>query len=342
PWMSLLSGPTPVDHWPGPGASRLLIKRDDLADGRYGGNKARKIEFILGDLQAKGRTSLWTVGGLCSNHCTAAAIYGRAAGLDVRLFYLPTPMTLDELELLKVQAFLGSHQRMLPLVGMEEWRLLLKGLQSGGGGPYLVPPGGSSTAGVFGFISAGLELSAQVYSGEVPAPDVLYIAGASLGTVMGLRMGLQLGRLETKVIMVETVTPFWQQARTLLPTPYLAYRRLQRLLTDARSVLPSFRSLAQERDRRFEQLEVGETSPAVERAIVRGREEFGIELDSHFSGKAFAAMLEDLEGGRHAGKTILFWHTHGKTPASLLDDMRKSDVHLPAAVEAAAARNLKR
>lgn len=303
---------------------QILIKRDDLADSRYGGNKARKFEFILGDVQAKGRTNLWTVGGLCSNHCTAAAIYGQAAGVGVRLFYLPTPLTPEEVELLKVQSFLGADQRMLPLTGIEDWWLLLHGLARGGKGPYLVPPGGSSTAGVFGFINAGLELAAQVNAGEVPRPDVIYIAGASLGTVMGLRMGLCLGQMETRVIMVETVTPFWQRTRTLLPTPYLAYRRLQCLLPWAQSLLPSFRALAPECDRRFEQLEVGTTSPTVQNAIIRGREGFGIELDAHFSGKAFAALLDDLEDGRHAGKTVLFWQTHGRTPVTFLEQVRES------------------
>ena len=91
----------------------LWVKRDDLACPHYGGNKARKFEWILGELRERGKRGFLTFGTLCSNHATASAIYGKAGGFDVHLALVPTPLTPSEYEELRLQAYLGACQTML-------------------------------------------------------------------------------------------------------------------------------------------------------------------------------------------------------------------------------------
>lgn len=241
PWTPLLAAKaSPVESAAAlsrRGDADVWLKRDDLVCSQYGGNKARKFEWILGDLRAKGYRELWTVGGLCSNHCLAAAVYGQTAGIAVRNFFVPTRLDEPERNLLRVQRALGASLSMLPPQPADLLRLLNPTTCA----PYLVPPGGSSVAGVLGYIDAGLEFCAQVERGECPRPDVLYIAAASQGTVLGLAMGLYLGGVDPmpRIVAVETTTPNWQKARVFLPTPALALRRLRAASPALRRLLPN-------------------------------------------------------------------------------------------------------
>lgn len=321
PWVPLLpSVPTPVMHVPELG---LWVKRDDLACPRYGGNKARKFEWVLGALKAKGQRSFVTFGGLCSNHCTAAAIYGRAAGMDVTLCFLPTPLTESEYEQLLLQASLRVRQAMLFPGGL---RYLEQAI---------VPPAGSSVGGILGYVNAGLELAEQVEQGILPNPERIYIAAATRGTALGLAMGLTLSGIDPcpKVIAVETVTPAWQRARVLLPTPRIALQRLRAISPEARRRLPpSLSALACEARLGFDQEALGTVAPTVQLALDDARE-LGVLLDSHFSARAWAAMMVEKESWE--GKEILFWHTHGQAPPLSVGGIR-----LPPDVERAARRGL--
>jgi D-cysteine desulfhydrase len=336
PFHALVTRPTPVEPLPELSGAQVFVKRDDLTSPNYGGNKARKFEFILGQGLARGCRELWTVGGLCSNHCTAAAIYGREAGLKVQLFFAPTPLDLEEEELLHVQAHLGAEQA--PLYHPDSCARWLRPPPD----VLIVPPGGSSTEGVFGYVDAGLELARQVRSGEVPEPDVLYIASASSGTVLGLCMGLRLGGLATKVMAVETVDRRWQLSRALLPTPARAHRLLQHASSRLREALPSLRAVQPTFDRRFESIPLGAADPRVKTAMALGHERCGLQLDAHFSGKAFAALLQDLDVGWLAGKTVLFWQTHGQVPPALLEKSRAAEIALPGPVARLLARERRR
>jgi D-cysteine desulfhydrase len=334
PFHALVSRPTPVQPLPGLGG-RVLVKRDDLTSPHYGGNKARKFEFILGRGLERGCRELWTIGGLCSNHCTAAAIYGREAGLGVRLFYAPTPLDPEEAQLLQLQAMLGAEQELLYTAGaLTRWLRPPPGV-------LVVPPGGSSTEGIFGYVDAGLELARQVRTGEAPSPDVIYIATASTGTVLGLCMGLRMGGLSPEVLAVETVDRRWQLSRAFLGTPARAHRLLRAASPRLREALPPLATLAPAYDRRYEGIPLGAADARVDAAILEGCERFGLRLDAHFSGKAFAALLDDTRSGRLARKTVLFWQTHGQVPPALLDRVRAEDPPLPAPLARAVAQGLR-
>ena len=88
PWTPLVNAPTPVERLESLSSrvgKDIWIKRDDKTSPIYGGNKPRKLEFILADASASGRKELVTGGGLGSNHALATAIFGQSQGFKVAL-----------------------------------------------------------------------------------------------------------------------------------------------------------------------------------------------------------------------------------------------------------------
>lgn len=344
PWTPLLAGKAspvkPADNLSQLGGGDVWIKRDDLVCAEYGGNKARKFEWIMGDLRARGHRELWTVGGLCSNHCLAAAVYGRRAGVAVRNFFVPTPIDTAERDLLRVQRALGASLAMLPPRSADFIRLLNPASRR----LYIVPPGGSSVSGLLGHIDAGLEFCDQVKRGECPHPDIIYIAAASRGTVFGLAMGLRLGGIDPlpRIMAVETTTVGWQRARVLLPTPFLALRRLRATSPTMRRLLPTtLTELGVETDLRFQELPLGTINPTIAEALASAPEEADVRLDAHYSARAYAALRLDLAAGRLQGKTVVFWHTHGSIDADTVDRLLQTAPPLPEDVARVAARCLR-
>lgn len=344
-WSPLLnSNPAPVEKLELPGIEAdLWVKRDDLCDGRYGGNKARKFEWILGDLLSGERREMVTFGELCSNHCVAAAVYGRAAGVRTRLCFVPSRLDAEERDLIYLQAFLGAEQQMLAAEAAVD--ILTESSRTGGA--YVVPSGGSSRVGILGYVDAGLELANQVRNGSVPRPDLIYISSASRGTVLGLSMGLYLSGLTPvpRILPVESVAPLWQQTRFSLAAGHRKlYDQLRTSLPDARALLPEFEALVPPGDSRFEDLEPGKLTPELTDALEYARTIPALHLDKHYSGKAFAALLTDLRAGGLAGKTVLFWQTHGRAPEHQVQEARRlaaaNALHLPPDVRQAVEENL--
>ncbi|MEW6261852.1 MAG: pyridoxal-phosphate dependent enzyme [Thermodesulfobacteriota bacterium] len=208
PWTPLLAGPTPAA--PLLNVSRRLgrevwIKRDDLTSPLYGGNKPRKLEFILAEAQAGGRTTLVTGGGIGTNHGLATAIFGRRLGLEVILLLFDQPLT-------------AHVRRQLRLFHFHQARMVYCGLLPGfvaryyiserlkRPGAYFIEPGGSNVAGVLGYVEAALEMAGQIERGEMPEPADCYVAAGTCGTLAGLALGLKLAGLKTRVIGVKVAT----------------------------------------------------------------------------------------------------------------------------------------
>jgi 1-aminocyclopropane-1-carboxylate deaminase/D-cysteine desulfhydrase-like pyridoxal-dependent ACC family enzyme len=210
--------------------------------------------------------------------------------------------------------------------------------------PYIVPPGGSSVSGVLGYVDAGLEFCHQVKRGECPHPDIIYIAAASRGTVLGLALGLHLGGIDPapRIMAVETTTAGWQRARLLLPTPFLALHRLRAASPEIRRLLPrSLTELAIETDHRFQDLPLGTMDSSIAEALAAAPEEADVHLDAHYSARAYAALRIDLAAQRLQGKTVLFWHTHGGIGVDAHGRLLQNAPPLPEEVARAATRCLR-
>ena len=298
------------------GGPRILIKRDDQTGLAFGGNKARKLDYIMADAQAKGADVIITWAGLQSNWCrqTAAA----AAMMGMRSILLlsrrdDSPVVIDGNLLL--DAILGAEARILPLgtspsevaLGIAEEERLV------GNTPYIVAVGGSSTGydmkeplGAMGYITALIETHRQaVEMGAVP--DYVVIPTGSGGTQAGLVVGAAALRAGTKIIGI-----------SVSGSAEVIQSNVARIATQTSEGLGLGHSFSPEDIIVFDDY-VGEgygilnepTADAIQR-VARGE---GILLDPVYTGKAMSGLIDLVESGYfQADDVVVFIHTGG-TPA---------------------------
>ncbi len=303
--------PTPVEcvrALSSPGCE-LWVKRDDLTNGGYGGNKVRKLEHVLGDARAQGADRIVTVGAAGSHHVLATTYFGTRAGLAVDAVLVPQPRTAHVVEVLR--SSLGQGLRPFP-VG--SWGAVpLAVIRRIASGARFVPVGGSSVAGAMGYVDAARELAAQVRAGEVPEPDLCVVALGSGGTAAGLAAGFEAEGMKTRVVGVCVSGPTWVLRMVSL---FLARACARRAGVPA----PGRRMLARlAADTRFLGAGYGHSTPEGEEATAFARDSAGLSLDPTYTAKAFAAALSYVRGRRAA--RILYWHTLSSAPmAPLLRD----------------------
>jgi D-cysteine desulfhydrase len=318
PALQLGSWPTPLqaaDPAGLPGrCAGLWVKRDDRCALPYGGNKVRKLEFLLAEALSQDRNAVFTFGVAGSNHAVATAIYASQLGLDVQLLLTPQSNSSFVGRNLLLGRWAGAKQTHCSTEAEAVRSARILELRGRGvhPSPYRIPGGGSSPLGAVGFVAAALELAAQVREGRLPEPDLLYVALGTMGTAAGLALGLAAAGLKTRLVLVRVV-------RSDIATP----RRLRSLYHGAARLL-------HRRDPRFPlapldatRIELREEffGPGYARfteegmvALEYAKRALGIRLEGTYTGKAFAALLADLEAGRLAGRHVLFWNTYNGQP----------------------------
>jgi 1-aminocyclopropane-1-carboxylate deaminase/D-cysteine desulfhydrase-like pyridoxal-dependent ACC family enzyme len=177
---------------------------------------------------------------------------------------------------------------------------------------YVIPPGGTTPLGTLGFVSAGLELAADVRAGKMPSPARIYVALGLGGTAAGLGLGCALGGLSTEIVAVRTSSPTTVSAATLrnIYDETVAFIRAR----DPAFVAPAFAKASVRIDGRFVGGGYGVPTAAGDDAIMRARTAVGWELDPVYTGKAFAALLADVRTG--ARGPLLFWNTMSSRPVA--------------------------
>src|SRR5205807_7576496 len=176
--------PTPVEHV----GERLWVQRDDRTSSAYGGNKVRKLEFLLPVARRRGGPVV-TAGGTGSHHVVAAAVHARRLGLDVEAVVYPQPDTDDVRRTHAELTRLGVRQTRIPSPYVMPVGLAARLAAHAPRRPYLLWPGASTPLGTLGYVSAGLELVAS----GVPEPDDVVVPLGSGGTAVGTAIGLALG-----------------------------------------------------------------------------------------------------------------------------------------------------
>lgn len=320
PRLSLTRRPTPVERLEKLGArigcDRLWIKRDSLCGTIYGGNKPRKLEFILADALARGTRTIITFGGLATNHGLATALYCREHGLRTALLLVHQPVD-DHVrrQLLRLhQAGAALHYTVssprtrllapLFLLRYLDWRRRKL--------PYLLPPGGSTPLGTLGFVNAALELAEQVAAGECPQPEHIVVALGSNGTAAGLLLGLRLAGLPSRLVAVQI-----SDIGTLGPDTVVGLaNRAAHLLRRRGAALPPGRLEPSDVTVVSDWLGpgYGHHTPAGQRAQALLRETEDLTLDATYTAKTMAALLGMLEDGQLQGGPILYWHTYNALP----------------------------
>jgi D-cysteine desulfhydrase len=202
PYLDLSAQPTPVRELPGLG---IWVKEDGaFGSGGWGGNKVRKLEWLIPDARRRGRRSILTFGGLGTNWGLATALYAREQGMETALALVDQPLDAHvEAQLGRLKASGARIYRTRTkarTAALLPW-LLARNVR-GGRPPYLLPAGGSSPVGALGYVEAALEIAAQVEDGALPEPAHVVVPVGTGGTAAGLALGFQLAGLRTRVIGV--------------------------------------------------------------------------------------------------------------------------------------------
>ena len=321
PQIALATLPTPVEKLTrvgkALGLSHLYIKRDDQSGTIYGGNKVRKLEFLLGDALRLKAKEVITFGFAGSNHALATAIYAQQLGLKCTSFLMPqvnahyvrrnllaSHYHNAELRHCANPAllFLALSKKLLPDI----FKRTIK----------MIPAGGSCPLGVIGYVNAAFELRDQILAGFLPEPDRIYVPMGSMGTSAGLTLGLKAAGLKSLVIPVRVIEE--KMART---------QKMRQLAGKTNSLLcklaPTFPRVTFTRDDfgvRNNCLGLGYarfTEKAVAAAEHMKKTE-GIILNGAYSAKAFSALVDDAEGKIPLGETVLFWNTYNSRDLSAM------------------------
>lgn len=204
PRLRLANLPTPIDELKNLsrvlGGPRLLVKRDDLTGLAGGGNKTRKLEFLVADAIERGCDTLITAGGPQSNHCRQTAAAAAIAGLECHLVLGGEPQ--PPLGNLLLDQLLGATIHWTPRP-QRNARIgtLADELQAAGRTPYPIPVGGSTPLGAVGYVVAMFELVEQLRErGETV--DHLLFATSSGGTQAGIVLGAKLAGFTGKITAI--------------------------------------------------------------------------------------------------------------------------------------------
>lgn len=292
PWLPLASLPTPVDRITVQHAGRvveLLVKRDYLSARPYGGNKVRKLEFLLAEAKAMGSERVVTAGAFGSHHALATTIFGVQSGLRVSCVLFTQRPTPHVLEVLRLIAAHGAELRFTRR--MEGVPLALRRVRwhHRDERACIIPPGGSNAVGALGFVNAALELDAQIAAGECPAPSVIHVAGGTLGTAAGLAVGLALANRPIPVQATRITSPLVTHDRAVrsLVRGTLAILRAGGVEIPDAGAVASLVTLGHG--------QIGEGYGRETAAGLAAAESFaaaGLTLDATYTAKAAAAVLE--------------------------------------------------
>ena len=297
---------------------RILIKRDDLTSLGLGGNKARKLEYLVADARAKGAATLITTGAVQSNHARMTAAAACMAGMRCVLVLTATsddPAVAGNLLLDKLY---GAAIRLVPAidpmfaVGHDEAAVaqVVEEERAAGRVPYVIPVGGSSGVGVCGYIGGSAELVSQLGDAGI-APSRLYFASGSRGTQAGLTLGAALCGASYQVYGVAVSAGEPEKIE-----------RAKRIANEAAALLtlPERLELG---DLVTDQNFIGEgygipTAAGLESIALLARSE-AILLDPCYTSKAMAGMIRHIRDGEiPANETVVFLHTGGM-PALFTD-----------------------
>ncbi len=302
--------PTPITRLSLPefGSQGLFVKRDDRSCPLYGGNKPRKLEFLIGHALQLGSRRLVTSGGLGTHHGLATAILGREAGLETSLVLIYQPVTEDVRRSLELCAAWGAelvYGRNLAGGVLQSARVLARSAARGER-PYLVWAGGSSARGNVGFVAAGLELAEQVNAGEIPEPSEVWAAVGSGGTLAGLALGLKLAGLATRVrgvVVTDILTP---SPRSLTRSA----RSTLRLLRSVDATVPRVEIGPEDFALDSSQLGAGygASTQAGDSALALAAKH-EILLDPTYTAKCMAALCARVRQDGLPDGPVLFWNT---------------------------------
>ncbi len=296
--------------------SEVYIKRDDKDHKIYGGNKLRKFEFIFGEVLKRKKKGVITLGGIGTNHGAACAIVAKELGLNCELFLSLQPLSWHVQRSLLLYHYFGAKLHFTKLFELGVLKSLLYRLFH----PkyYLMSIGGSPLFGIgtplgsIGFINAIFELKNQIDEGILPEPDIIFVAAASTGTSAGLTAGCKLLGLKTKVYPVNVSRDIVVNPKNLIriankSIKYL--RKRDKSIPDVQVNKADFDMIKGYLGSNYG-VKTVKGQNAVDLVYELEGKKLGFKLETTYTGKAMAAMLEFLEKEENKSKKVLFWNTY--------------------------------
>jgi D-cysteine desulfhydrase len=310
PWQRLGQWPTPVSRLDRLVAGNLWIKRDDLSSPVYGGNKVRKLEFILPAARRRRSRLLITMGGIGSHHGLATAIFCRRLGLPCMLLLFRQPLTEEVKKNLLLMHAQGARLVYRRTLGRTVVSYFL-GMRIKHPRACFVYAGGSNPVGTIGFVNAAFELKRQVDAGELPEPGAILCPFGSGGTLAGLALGVRLAGLASRVVGVRVT------ASRLGPfsaaTEGTVRRLMERTLALLRRRAPSVSGVRLQAPSILHDYfgpGYGAATDEGGRAARLMQEKEGIGLEPTYTAKTVAAVLDFCKNRGTSEGPVLYWHTY--------------------------------
>jgi D-cysteine desulfhydrase family pyridoxal phosphate-dependent enzyme len=288
------------------GIDQLWIKRDDLTGFSIGGNKTRKLEFVIADAKQSGADTVVTVGGVQSNHCRQTAAAAARAGLRCILLLAGEEPEVASGNLLLDKLY-GAEIKYFPdddfLALNNRLDEIMETLQDFGLTPYAIPAGASMPLGSIGYAQAMLEFKEQMEVWDFNPKKILVAAGTG-GTLAGMLLGAHVAELDVEIIGVSVVSKaqeLGQWVRDLVERSIYDYPQYFDSF-DPKIII----------DDQFLGEGYGLMSDASRSAIEMFAKMEGILLDPVYTAKAGTALIRMALVGDLERKTpTLFWHTGG-------------------------------
>lgn len=331
-YIALGDFPTPVYHCAGleqalsVPSNTIFMKHDGITGARdaagkrgFGGNKMRKLQYLIADAVAHGHRTMLTFGCVGSNHATQTAACAQLVGLNCICLLLPQRNARVVQRNLLLQYAYGAEllfaatpaeRALLAAKTCYDYHMLWHSL------PYVIPTGGSTPRGVIGYVEAAFELKEQIVAGLLPCPDHIYVTCGGLssgGTAAGLLLGF--AALQLPITIHAVLDEPGDVARTR--------DKLQHLIADTNQLIcsydPTFPRCTIDPDSyeiidRASGTAYGAFTPEGIAAIELMERTEGFTLDGVYTGKCFGALIDDVRAGKRAGTTLLFWNTFCAEP----------------------------
>lgn len=313
---------TPVDELSFMGM-HVQVKRDDLSATLYGGNKIRKLAFLLADAYARNARTIITFGAAGSNHALATSAY--SSYLDMNCICLLKPQEINAM----IQRVLLTHAQLntrlyyyqdtltRALAAIVHW---IDIYNTTGTYPYVIPTGGSCPLGALGFVAAAFELKEQIQAG-LQVPQTIYIACGSAGTVAGLALGLALAHIPTRIVAV-AVEPDTTGFVSRLIYGSSLEQRISQLIQETWNLLITHDPDIEKETLTHIPIEICTEHTGPQYGIATAQtiqaqklfEKEGILLDTTYTAKAAAALIYDRQRGiiQHQN-TVMLWNTYYPT-----------------------------
>jgi D-cysteine desulfhydrase len=296
------------------GRDDVWLKNDGLFGTVYGGNKPRKLQFVLADALRRGARRVLTTGTIGTNHGLATALYAREFGLKTALLLAYEEPSADNVATLLRMASAGArihYTRSYPATALVAPYYIARYWLRDRRMPYLLGPGGSNALAALGYVDAAFELVEQVRSGELPEPAWVVVPLGTGGTVAGLLAGLRLAGLNTRVLAISA---------TRAPTTWRpVVKRLARAVA-LRIARESGEHGAGQVRLNGLRIEPGWLGPGFGRESAAGSaaqlmldDLEGLHLDPVYTAKSMSALIDLSRAGTLKG-AVLFWHTYNAIP----------------------------